>query len=310
MVFVLLSIGLNLIVGFSGLLDLGYAACFAIGAYTAGSLTNLGGLLRPDMATSPDFLLVLALSVGAAGLFGLLNAALTMRLRGEYLAIVTLAFGQMVPQLFLNLDDWTGGMRGLSALPPPSLFAHKLSTPIERYYLALGLVALASLVCLRLARSRIGRAWTALSIDELAAMSSGVDRGYARLTAFALGAGMAGAAGALFAASFSFVNPTQSEFRVSAMILAMVVIGGAGSVPGAVIGALAVAGYDQVLIPLLGAWLQQVAENPELSWVSVLDPRGLNFLSFGLALYLTVLLRQRRRAPQAAEADELQPSMA
>lgn len=295
LVFALMALGLNMVLGFAGLLDLGYAACFAIGAYAAGFLTMPGG---PGAGVFPgglDFSIVLLVCGMLGALFGVLNAAVTLRLRGEYLAIVTLAFGQIVPQVVLNLDQWTGGARGMSALPPPRLLGHTLHLPLERYYLAVGMVLAVALASLRLKHSRLGRGWAALSMDEDAAASCGVAPGAARALVFGLGAAVAGSAGALFASSFSYVDPNQAEFRFSAMVLAMVVVGGAGSVPGVIVGALLVASYDLLAIPLLGAWAAGAAQAPGFAWLGLLDPRGINYLSFGLILYLTVLLRARRR---------------
>jgi branched-chain amino acid transport system permease protein len=299
LLYALLALGLNILLGFAGLLDLGYAAIFAIGGYTAAMLTDSGGPLSGWLPTSIDFLLVLALSAAAAGLFGALNGALTLRLRGEYLAIVTLAFGQLVPRVFLNLDQWTGGARGMSALPPPRLFGYTLATPIERYYLALGLLLIVAVASQRLAHSRIGRAWAAMSADETAAASSGVNLAHAKLLAFILGAVVAGITGALFASIFSYVDSGQSDFTVSAMVLAIVIIGGAGSVRGAILGALAIAGYNQFGISRLGAWLAQVGQADD-GWlgrlIAAIDLRNLSYLFFGLALYFTVLFRARDRS--------------
>lgn len=294
LIFALLALGLNLMLGFAGLLDLGYAACFGIGGYAAALLTTPGGSLSALLPGPVDFLVVLAASAAAAGIFGALNALLARRLRGEYLAIVTLAFGQLIPRVALNLDRWTGGSAGIAALPPPRLLTHTLKTPTELYYLALALVLVAAVASQRLGRSRLGRAWAAITADEAAAASCGVDVSRAKGIAFVLGTMTAGMAGALFASAFSYVDPGQSEFRVSAMVLAMVVIGGAGSVRGAIIGALLVAGYDQLLIPLLGTWVEQLAQTSGIAALAAFDPRALNFLSFGLALYLTMLLRGRR----------------
>ncbi|KAB8141518.1 ABC transporter permease [Chloroflexia bacterium SDU3-3] len=294
LVYVLLALGLNVVLGFAGLLDLGFAACFAIGAYVAGILTMTGSPLAP-LGAAQNFVLVFAIAAAVAALFGLLNGLLTMRLRGEYMAIVTLAFGQLAPLLVLNLDTWTGGSRGMAGLPPPQIAGVALSTPTARYYLALGIIALVVLASVWLARSRLGRAWAALSADELAAVSSGVPPARLRCLAFALGAACAGLAGAIFASGFSYVDPTQTEFRLSAMVLAMVVVGGAGSIHGAIIGALLIALCDQVLIAALGAWTAGQAASG--MWLlGMLDVRSLNFLVFGLALYLTVLLRSRRSA--------------
>jgi branched-chain amino acid transport system permease protein len=262
-------------------------------------LTDSGGPLAARIPGPIDFLVVLTVSAAVAGLFGALNGALTLRLRGEYLAIVTLAFGQLVPRVFLNLDQWTGGARGMSALPPPRLFGYTLASPVERYYLALTLVAVVAVASQRLARSRIGRAWAAMSADEIAAASSGIHPARSKLLAFILGAIVAGLAGALFANIFSYVDTEQSDFTVSAMVLAMVIIGGAGSVRGAILGALLIAGYSQFVISRFGAWLAQTGQASG-SWlgqlVAAIDPRSLSYLFFGLALYVTVLFRARDRS--------------
>jgi branched-chain amino acid transport system permease protein len=303
LLFALLALGLNILLGFAGLLDLGYAAIFAIGGYTTAMLTDSGRLLTARIPGPIDFLIVLAASAAVAGLFGALNGTLALRLRGEYLAIVTLAFGQLVPRVFLNLDQWTGGARGMSALPPPRLLGHLLATPVERYYLALALVALVALASQRLARSRIGRAWAAMSADETAAASSGVDLARAKLLAFVLGAVVAGITGALFASIFSYVDTEQSDFTVSAMVLAMVIVGGAGSVRGAILGALAIAGYNQLVVPRIGGWLVQIGQTSQTAigrLIAASDLRNLNYLFFGLALYFTVLFRARDRAGGAS----------
>ncbi len=296
LLFVLMALGLNIVLGFAGLLDLGYAACFALGGYTVAMLT--GGPLYAYLPARLDFLFILAVSVLVAGIFGVLNGALAARLRGDYLAIVTVAFGLIIPRMFVNLDEWTGGARGISALPRPRLLGFSFTNTNAAYYLVFGLVLLAAVGSHRLARSRLGRAWAALSEDEVAAASCGVDVTRSKHLAFVLGSIVAGVAGALFASIFSYVDPDQFDFRVSAMVLAMVVIGGAGSVPGAIIGAVVIVGYDQLLIPQLGAWIDQLRQAGGGGF-DVFDIRALNSFYFGLALYLTVLLRVRRR-PQSA----------
>ncbi|MBK9715834.1 MAG: hypothetical protein IPO81_31800 [Kouleothrix sp.] len=292
LVFVLLALGLNVVLGFAGLLDLGYAACFALGGYTVAMLT--GGQLAAYVPARLDFLAVLAVSVVVAAIFGAINGALATRLRGDYLAIVTVAFGLIVPRVFMNADDWTGGAQGIAALPKPRLLGYTLAGSLETYYLVCALVLLCALASYRLAHSRLGRAWSAIGEDELAAASSGVDVTRAKHQAFIIGSIIAGVAGALFASIFSYVDPEQFDFRVSAMILAMVVIGGVGSVPGAIVGALAVAAYDQVVIPVAGAWLDTLRAGRG-GLLSLLDLRALNSFYFGLALYLTVLFRARQR---------------
>jgi branched-chain amino acid transport system permease protein len=298
LLFAILALGLNILLGFAGMLDLGYAAIFAIGGYTAAVLTDIGGPLAGGAFGQVDFMIVLLASVALAGIFGAINGALTLRLRGDYLAIVTLAFGQIVPLILLNLGQWTGGAQGMAGLPPPRLLTHSLRTPIERYYLALAVLLIVAVGCQRLARSRLGRAWAALSVDEAAALSCGVPI-RSKLSAFVLGGAVAGIAGALFAGIFSYVDSDQSDFAVTAMVLAMVIIGGAGSVRGAIIGALVVAGYNQFVISQLGVWLDQIgkASGGALGrLIAVFDLRELSHLFFGLALYLTILFRSRQRA--------------
>jgi branched-chain amino acid transport system permease protein len=292
LIYALMAVGLTILLGFAGFLDLGYAACFALGSYTAGLLTNSGSPLAAFLPRPLDFLAVAALSALVAGLFGAINGAMTLRMHPEALAIATLAFGQIVARTFVNLDQWTSGSRGISALPAPVILGVSLDTPVRRYVLALAVLGLVLLISRRLLDSRIGRAWRAMSEDAAAAASSGVSLGRSRLFAFAFGAALAGVAGALFASIFSYVDPDVSDFRLSAMALAMVVIGGAGSLPGAILGAFVIAGLDQIVIPRVGVWTDAAG-----GVLAALDVRSLSFLCFGLALYLTVLLRGRRRPP-------------
>lgn len=288
LIFALLALGLNLVLGFAGLLDLGYAACFGVGGYAAALLLTAGGRPQPV-----QFGLVLLASLAAAGLFGLFSATLTLRLRGDYLAIVALALGQMLPRVVVNLSQWTGGNTGMTALPPPLLLSVSLGSMVQRYYLTLLLLALVALGCLRLAGSRLGRAWAALREDEQAAQSCGVSLRRTRPLVFVLAAAVGGVAAALFATTFGYVDPDQADFQVSALVLAMVVVGGAGSVPGAILGALLIGAYNQILLPQLAGWWGALAQASGAPWMRIVDLGALSYLSFGLALYLTVLLRAR-----------------
>ncbi len=297
-IYAVLALGLNLLLGFTGLLDLGYAACFAVGGYAAAWLMTAGvQLISPALG---DFLVVLLLSGAITGLVGVVLGGLARRLRGEYLALVTLAFGQLVLRVLINLSRWTGGDGGLGALPPPRIVGFVVRAPWAWYYLALAVLALIALASRRLAASRLGRAWAAVSADEAAATSCGVNPERTKTSAFVLGAAIAGVAGALYATMFSYVAPGQSEFALSAMILAMVIIGGAGSVRGVLIATVLVASYDRYGIRLLGAGLERLGHALGTSLFTVLDPRGLSIGSFGLALYLTMLIRARQRPPQPA----------
>src|SRR5581483_4876087 len=199
----------------------------------------------------------------------------SLRTRGEYLAIVTLAFGEIVPTVIRQTPDWTNGPRGISGIPGLHLGPWAPSSPLHAYLVALALAIVACLVAARLAEARIGRAWAAVRDDEIAASAAGVNPPRAKLLAFAIGAGYAGVAGAIYAGMVSHIEPEQFDFTLSIMVLAAVVIGGRWGLPGVVLGALAVAGYDGLLAA---------------------DLREDNFLVFGLALYLAILPRARRGA--------------
>ena len=290
-IFILLALGLNILLGLAGVLDLGYAAAFGIGAYAAAILTNPWGLFI-GWLPHPDFTLVFLVSAGLAGLFGLLKGLLTARLRSDYLALATLALGLLIPRLAINLKSLTGGAGGISALPAPHILGLSFANPTASYYLVLGALAVAALLSQRLARSRTGRAWLAASDDEVAAGASGVDAGYYRLLGLIISSALAGAAGALYASTFAYVDPDILSFHWTAMLLSMVILGGAGSVSGAMLGAILIIGYDKIFIPWLSALLS-FAWPKNLLIGSAPDLRGTSFFNFGLILYLTVLLRAR-----------------
>jgi len=279
-IFILLTLGLNLLLGLAGVLDLGYAMSFAIGGYAAA-------LLRLD------FIFVILISAGTAALFGLLKGGLATRLRGDYLAVATLALGLMTQQAIVNTPTLTGGANGLSALPPPHLFGLVLAAPSAQVYLVLGFVLLAALASGRLISSRTGRAWIAASEDETAAISFGVNTARYRLLAFVLSSALAGIAGALYASTYGYIDPDISAFHVSAMMLAMVILGGAGSVGGVVLGTILIYSYDKVIVGQLAALIALLW--PQGLYIGMVpDIRGTNFFNFGIALYLTVLWRARR----------------
>ncbi|HEU5088528.1 MAG TPA: hypothetical protein VFT99_13825, partial [Roseiflexaceae bacterium] len=240
LVFILLALGLNVVVGYAGLLDLGYAAFFAIGAYTVALLSSdhLGNQLGYQFRLS--FWLVLWLAAGMAALFGLILGSPTLPLRGDYLAIVTLGFGEIVPIVFRNLDrvtlkigNWTlienlnltGGEPGISPIFPPSLpginFADR-SDQRPWYFLLLAIILLSVILILRLRDSRLGRAWMAMREDELAAASMGINIVRTKLLAFAMGASVSGFGGAFFAAFVAGAFPSSFDFSVSVIVLCMV----------------------------------------------------------------------------------------
>lgn len=290
LILVLLALGLNVVVGYAGMLDLGYAAFFAVGSYTAALLTARTRWPAP----LGDFWLALPAAAAAAGLVGALLGMPTLRTRGEYLAMVTLAFGEIVPGLLLYQAAWTGGPRGISGLARPRLGSLSLDAPWFWYLLALGLAALALLACLRLGSSRLGRAWLAVHEDVEAAAGCGVDPWRVRMLAFAIGAGLAGLAGATAAGLAGYVDPGQFDLTVSLMVLAAVVIGGGGGPWGAVLGGLVVAAYDRLAVQALSATLRTAGESWGLPLLAAADLRQANLLAFGLALYLAVRWRSQR----------------
>ena len=254
--YALLALGLNIVVGFTGLLHLGYAAFFAIGAYTYALL---------NLHFHFPFWLGLFPAAVVAGLCGVLLGVPAMRVRGDYLAIVTLGFGEIVRIAFTNLDRWTGGPNGLLGIAHPTLWVPGRGlydfgvASLPYYYLVVGAAAVVTAICLRMSRSRVGRAWVAIREDELAAACSGIDTFQLKLLAQGCGAAIAGVAGAIFAAKQGTVTPDSFDFILSVMILAMVVLGGLGSVPGAIVGALILGtlpelmrGFEQYRMLLFG----------------------------------------------------------
>ena len=272
--YVVMALGLNIVVGFAGLLDLGYVAFVAIGAYTAayfasGFWDNAGGgqgiaILVSGTAAHlrgihVNFLLVLMLAVAATTVAGVLIGLPTLRLRGDYVAIVTLAFGEIIGQAAANGGDvrvfggtLTAGPNNIGPLDQidlPFLKPFSAIDPRPWYWFALGLVALTLVVNVRLRASRVGRAWTALRDDEGAAAAAGVPIARTKLVAYATGAAFGGVAGAFIASYFSAVNAAQFEFSFSLFVLSMVVLGGLGSLHGVVVGAIALSLVNTYLLP-------------------------------------------------------------
>jgi ABC-type branched-subunit amino acid transport system permease subunit len=305
-VFVLLAIGLNIVVGLAGLLDLGYAAFFAIGAYTyAYGSSPFSGLHAP-------FLLMLVLGALVAATFGVLLGAPTLRLRGDYLAIVTLGFGEIVPIVFLNADRYTEGTNGIGGLYPPSLpgVEFDLLNPWPFYLLMMVIIAIVMVFVYRLQESRIGRAWMAIREDELAAASNGLNTVTTKLLAFALGASTAGFAGVFNASKLTLVSPDQFGSTVSFSILAMVVLGGMGNIWGVALGAFIVYTIQVVLLKQLNAFTEAL-QIPILQDINFVQYQ---FLLYGLALVLMMLFRpeglfpsqRRKRELHAADAGDIE----
>ncbi|MFM8278781.1 MAG: branched-chain amino acid ABC transporter permease [Candidatus Limnocylindrus sp.] len=281
-IFVMLAIGLNVVVGKAGLLDLGFAAFFAIGAYTyAFGASAYSGNDIP-------FWLMLPIGAVITAIFGVAIGAPTLRLRGDYLAIVTLGFGEIIPNILLNSDRFTLGTNGISGLYRPELpfiGTFKSTEPWPWFVLALVLVAIIMIAADRISFSRIGRAWEAIREDELAASSNGINTITFKLLAFAIGASTAGIAGAFLASKLSFVSPDQFKFAVSVTVLAMLVLGGIGNLWGAAIGAFLLYFVQSILLKQLNEGFKGV---PVLGEIDFLQ---LQYLLFGLALVVMMLRR-------------------
>jgi len=306
LLYVMLALGLNIVVGFAGLLDLGYIAFYAVGAYLYALLASPHfGLHWPVWA-------VLPLGALVAGLFGVLLGAPTLRLRGDYLAIVTLGFGEIVRIFINNLNapvNITNGPQGISQIDPVRIAGVPLSKTLDvfgvsfppvylYYYLFLALALLIVFVSIRLEDSRIGRAWVAIREDEIAAKACGINTRNVKLLAFAMGATFGGVAGGLFAGFQEFVSPESFGLMESVMVLCMVVLGGMGHIPGVILGGLLLAILPEALrhgaVPMQRALFGQV----------LLDPESLRMLLFGLALIAVMLYRPAGLWPEARRKRE------
>ena len=230
LLYVVLALGLNVVVGYAGLLDLGFAAFFAVGAYTVGIATLHFGL---------NFWLALPLAVAIAMLAGVIIGTPTLRLRSDYLAIVTLGFGEIVRIAARNLRE-TGGATGLSGIDSPWLFGWHIRTPLDFYYVFCVLAILGVIVSVRLANSRLGRAWLYVRHDEDAAEAMGIDRVRVKLAAYVVGAIYGAIGGAFFAVNLGAISPNSFSFQQSVLILMAVILGGMGKIPGVILGAFIV----------------------------------------------------------------------
>ncbi len=319
LLYVMLALGLNIVVGFAGLLDLGYVAFFAVGAYTYGLLASphLTDAFPAIAAMFPEGLhmpLWLILPVGAAiaGLFGMLLGAPTLKLRGDYLAIVTLGFGEIIRVFLNNLDhpvNITNGPKGLNQIDSLKFFGIDLGRPLTiggyelasvslYYYLFLVLVVVSVVVCHRMELSRVGRAWMAIREDEIAAKAMGINTRNMKLLAFGAGATFGGVSGTLFAAFQGFVSPESFSLMESVMIVAMVVLGGIGHLPGVILGAVLLSALPEVLRYLAGP-LQAMTGGR-------LDAAILRQLLIAVAMIVIMLMRPRGLWPSPEHGKSLQ----
>jgi branched-chain amino acid transport system permease protein len=320
LLYVLLALGLNIVVGFAGLLDLGYVAFYAVGAYMFGLLASpqLTDAFPAIAAAFPNGLhtpwwVVIPLGAVLAGGAGVLLGAPTLKLRGDYLAIVTLGFGEIVRVFMNNLDapvNITNGPKGITGIDDISmfgvhfgktqnLFGLEFAKVTNYYYLFLLLVVLGIAVCYRLERSRIGRAWMAIREDEIAAKAMGINTRNLKLLAFGMGATFGGVSGAMFASFQGFISPESFSLQESVMIVAMVVLGGIGHLPGVIVGALLLSALPEVLRYVAGP-LQAMTDGR-------LDASILRQLLVALAMIAIMLSRPRGLWPSPEHGRDVTP---
>jgi branched-chain amino acid transport system permease protein len=306
--FVLLSLGLNIVVGFAGLLDLGYIAFYAVGAYTYALLAS------PHFNLHLPFWIVLPIGAAVACFFGALLGAPTLKLRGDYLAIVTLGFGEIVRIFMNNLSqpvNITNGPQGITLIDPFRIgsfsFAERetiagldFTGPVKYYYFLILVLLAVIVINLRLQNSRIGRAWEAIREDEIAARAMGINTRNMKLLAFAMGASFGGVSGGIFAATQGFISPESFVLVESVMVLSMVVLGGMGNIWGVILGAVLLSFVPEVL-------RYTVAPAQEALFGRMLiEPEVIRMLLFGLALVLMMLFRPAGILPSALRKREME----
>jgi len=305
--YVFLSLGLNIVVGFAGLLDLGYIAFYAVGAYVYALLAS------PHFDIHWPFWAILPLGAAVAALFGVLIGAPTLKLRGDYLAIVTLGFGEIVRIFLNNLSqpvNITNGPQGIARIDPfrlggvdfsksETFLGLVFSGPIKYYYLLLAVLLAVIFVNVRLQNSRIGRAWEAVREDEIAARATGIDTTRLKLLAFAMGASFGGVAGGMFSAIQGFVSPESFVLVESIMVVSMVVLGGMGNIWGVILGALLLSFVPEIL-----RFTVEPAQK-QLFGRMIIEPEVVRMLIFGFALVLVMALRPGGLWPSAVRKREL-----
>ncbi len=305
--YILLALGLNIVVGFAGLLDLGYIAFYAVGAYVYALLAS------PHFNLHLPFWVILPIGAALAAFFGLLLGAPTLKLRGDYLAIVTLGFGEIVRIFLNNLSrpvNLTNGPQGVAGIDPfridgfdfaqyQTLLGLQFSGPIKYYYLLLAVVIAVIVINLRLQNSRIGRAWEAIREDEIAASAMGINTRNVKLLAFAMGASFGGLAGGMFSAMQAFISPESFVLVESIMVVSMVVLGGMGNIWGVILGALLLSFVPEIL-----RWTVEPLQDA-LFGRQLIAPEVIRMLIFGLALVLVMLFRPAGLLPSAVRKREL-----
>jgi branched-chain amino acid transport system permease protein len=325
LIYIILALGLNVVVGYAGLLDLGYAAFFAIGAYVAALLTSGRSILNlAGPGWWSNFWIAIVVAFFVAILAGIILGAPTLRLRGDYLAIVTLGFGEIVPVVFRNATDITYGEKGLGPIarpvigipftdisfeiggqPVPGLGAW--SNLLPWYYLLLVIGVFAIMGLRRLQDSRVGRAWMAMREDEIAASAMGINLVTTKLAAFGMGASLSGAAGAVFGAYLGSVFPSSFEFSTSVILLCAVILGGLGNIWGVILGSVIIQFFDRILTKDLTAFFKQVGTANDIDFLATLELSNFRFFLFGAALVIMMLVRPEGLVPSARRRAELRP---
>jgi branched-chain amino acid transport system permease protein len=294
LVYVLLAVGLNLVLGETGLLHLGYVAFFAVGAYSTAILSS------PRFDLQWNFWVIMAVAMLLAMLFGFVIGAPSLRLRGDYLAIVTLAFGEIVRMTLNNWEALTNGPGGIPGIHPPVIFGWVVDQPAEFYYVLLVAVVIIVALLSNLKNSRIGRAWNALREDEIASHHSGVHPTQAKMLAMVMSSGVAGLAGAIFAYYQQFINPTYFLFMQSVIVVCMVVLGGMGSIPGAILGAVVLDATPEVIRQTFTTWLPNALGSdfmPAVQSALQTDFDRYRMLIFGFVIVLMVIFRPEGLLP-------------
>ena len=330
MIYVLLALGLNIVVGYAGLLDLGYAAFFAIGAYTMG-LLNSPVLGSPLYGHAWSFWVVIWIAALVSAGLGVVIGFPTLRVRGDYLAIITLAFGEIIPVAIRNLGDitidiggWrpverlnlTGGENGVNPVGRPYLPGVDFDTDFIPWYFLILVIGAVSLWAMnRMRDSRLGRAWMAIREDETAADCTGVNPIKTKLLAFALGASFAGFAGSFYAAKLQAITPGAFEFNVSIMLLCMVVLGGMGSLKGVILGGMLITLFDRILLAQMTFLIRWIGRSLGIATLAAVDLTLWRWFFFGLGLVVIMLIRPeglagRRARPPAADVDEREEALA
>lgn len=305
-IYATLAIGLNIVVGFAGLLNLGYVAFYAVGAYTyaifastqANNFLSGTGLVFP--VSGDMFWLFLLFGLLVSGAVGFLLGLPVLRLKGDYLAIVTLGFAEIIRILFNNMNtpiNITNGPQGITPIAPPSIFGYTLNSPVHFYFIVLGLFGLTILAISRVNNSRIGRSWAAIREDELAAKTMGIPVVRMKLLAFSMGAALAGMMGVVFAAKQTFIDPSSFGFMESIGILSMVIMGGMGNISGVIVGALAVVALQLNILKEFSGFLGQLNASGIINIPSQLDPAKYERLIFGLILILMCIFRPQGFLP-------------